>query len=128
MSVRLAELTTLRVGGPAERLVEARTTDELVDAVREVDDADEPLLVLGGGSNLVVADAGFAVIGERLQRLGAVDEFLVFGADTPGAFRLHPFRQMAHQIVAILDQTAGRLRNGHALPCRALRPCCDCVN
>ena len=54
--MRLAELTTLRVGGPAERLVNASTTDELVDAVREVDDADEPLLVLAGGSNLLVSD------------------------------------------------------------------------
>ncbi|MBR7743195.1 UDP-N-acetylmuramate dehydrogenase [Phycicoccus sp. BSK3Z-2] len=56
----LAPYTTMRVGGPAERMVVASTTDELVDAVREVDDADEPLLVLGGGSNLVLPDAGFA--------------------------------------------------------------------
>jgi len=55
----LAPLTTMRVGGPARRLVAAETTDELVDAVREVDDAGEPLLVLSGGSNVVVADAGF---------------------------------------------------------------------
>jgi UDP-N-acetylmuramate dehydrogenase len=57
--VLLATLTTMRVGGPASRLVTAETTDEVVDAVREVDDADEPLLVLSGGSNLVVADDGF---------------------------------------------------------------------
>ncbi len=57
--VALADLTTMRVGGPAARLVRVATTDELVDAVREVDDADEPLLVLGGGSNLLVGDAGF---------------------------------------------------------------------
>ena len=43
--VPIAALTTMRVGGPAARLVTAETTDELVDAVREVDDADEPLLV-----------------------------------------------------------------------------------
>ncbi|HET7476082.1 MAG TPA: UDP-N-acetylmuramate dehydrogenase [Dermatophilaceae bacterium] len=55
----LAPLTTMRVGGPAARLVTVETTDELVDAVREVDDAEEPLLVLGGGSNLVIADEGF---------------------------------------------------------------------
>ncbi len=53
---RLADLTTFRVGGPAERLVTATTTDELVDAVREVDDADESLLVVAGGSNLLVTD------------------------------------------------------------------------
>ncbi len=55
----LAGRTTLRVGGPAARMVVVETTDELVDAVREVDDADEPLLVLGGGSNLVLPDDGF---------------------------------------------------------------------
>lgn len=59
LGVALADLTTMHVGGPAARLVTATTTDELVDAIREVDDADEPLLVLGGGSNLVVAQGGF---------------------------------------------------------------------
>ena len=54
--MRMSELTTLRVGGPVERLVTAESTDELVDALRAVDDADEPLLLLAGGSNLLVAD------------------------------------------------------------------------
>ncbi|MCU1536059.1 MAG: UDP-N-acetylmuramate dehydrogenase [Humibacillus sp.] len=58
--VPLSTLMTMRVGGPAARLVTVETTDELVDAVREVDDADEPLLVVSGGSNLLVADEGFA--------------------------------------------------------------------
>lgn len=57
--VPLSTLTTMRVGGPAARLVTVETTGELVDAVREVDDADEPLLILSGGSNLVVSDEGF---------------------------------------------------------------------
>ncbi len=57
--VPLAGLTTMRVGGPAARLVTVTTTDDLVDAIREVDDADEPLLVLSGGSNVLVADEGF---------------------------------------------------------------------
>lgn len=57
--VPLSDLTTMHVGGPAARLVRVTTTDELVDALREVDDADEPLLVLGGGSNVVVSDEGF---------------------------------------------------------------------
>jgi UDP-N-acetylmuramate dehydrogenase len=55
--VRLADVTTLRVGGPAERFDRVTTTDELVDAVREVDDASEPLVLLAGGSNLLVGDA-----------------------------------------------------------------------
>ena len=56
----LAERTTLRLGGPAARWVVARDDEELVGAVRAADEAGEPLLVLGGGSNLVVADEGFA--------------------------------------------------------------------
>ncbi len=66
----LADLTTMRVGGPAARLVTVTTTDELVDAVREVDDADEPLLLLSGGSNLVVADSGFAGTVVRIATRG----------------------------------------------------------
>ncbi|GAA2129966.1 UDP-N-acetylmuramate dehydrogenase [Kitasatospora kazusensis] len=55
----LAPLTTLRLGGPARRLVTAGTDAEVIAAVRAADDAAEPLLVLGGGSNLVIGDAGF---------------------------------------------------------------------
>jgi len=55
----LAELTSLRLGGPAKRIVRASTTDELVDIVRAADTAGESLLLVGGGSNLVVADAGW---------------------------------------------------------------------
>ncbi|WP_432849335.1 UDP-N-acetylmuramate dehydrogenase [Amycolatopsis sp. CA-161197] len=56
---RLAEYTTLRLGGPARRFVRATTSDDLVAAVREADAAGERVLLLGGGSNLVVADSGF---------------------------------------------------------------------
>ncbi len=68
----IAGHTTMRVGGPAARMVVVETPDELVDAVREVDDADEPLLVLGGGSNLLVADAGFAGTVVRVATSGVV--------------------------------------------------------
>jgi UDP-N-acetylmuramate dehydrogenase len=56
---RLAELTTLRLGGPAGRLVEAWTAKDLVAAVAEADAAGTPVLLVAGGSNLVVGDAGF---------------------------------------------------------------------
>ena len=46
----------MRVGGPASRLVTVENTDDLVDAVREVDEASERLILLGGGSNLLVTD------------------------------------------------------------------------
>ncbi len=54
----LAELTTLRLGGPAPAVVEATTEDTLVDAVRIADEAGDPILLVAGGSNLVVADEG----------------------------------------------------------------------
>src|SRR5512135_418877 len=57
--VLLAGLTTLGVGGPARRFVPASTDAELMAAVRAADEAGEPLLILGGGSNLVIADDGF---------------------------------------------------------------------
>ena len=50
----------MRVGGPPAALRTATTERELIEAVRETDRAGEPLLVVGGGSNLLVADEGFA--------------------------------------------------------------------
>ena len=59
VSVALSELTTLRLGGPAAEFVPARSAGELVDAVVAADAAGKPLLVLAGGSNVVVADEGW---------------------------------------------------------------------
>ncbi|MGZ4632540.1 MAG: UDP-N-acetylmuramate dehydrogenase, partial [Actinomycetes bacterium] len=52
--------TTLRLGGPARRFAVAESEADVVDAVRAADAVGEPVLVLGGGSNLVVSDEGFA--------------------------------------------------------------------
>ncbi|WP_189931842.1 UDP-N-acetylmuramate dehydrogenase [Streptomyces sulfonofaciens] len=56
----LAPLTTFRLGGPATRLITATTEAELIAAVRAADAEGGPLLLIGGGSNLVIADDGFA--------------------------------------------------------------------
>ncbi|CAM5631821.1 UDP-N-acetylenolpyruvoylglucosamine reductase [Streptomyces griseus] len=50
----LAPLTTFRLGGPAARLLTATTDAEVIAAVREADASGTPLLVIGGGSNLVM--------------------------------------------------------------------------
>ncbi|MGI8731227.1 MAG: UDP-N-acetylmuramate dehydrogenase [Solirubrobacteraceae bacterium] len=55
----LSEMTTLRLGGQPQSLHEVSSEGELVARVREADGAGEPLLVLAGGSNVVVADEGF---------------------------------------------------------------------
>ncbi|WP_152354443.1 UDP-N-acetylmuramate dehydrogenase [Brachybacterium subflavum] len=57
--MNLSELTTLRVGGSIRDLVEARSDQEVIDAVRAADDAGETLLVLGGGSNFLPSDEPF---------------------------------------------------------------------
>jgi UDP-N-acetylmuramate dehydrogenase len=57
--VMLAGYTTLGVGGPAARFVDAGTDEQVIAEVRDADATGEPVLVLGGGSNLVVADEGF---------------------------------------------------------------------
>lgn len=57
--LRLAALTTLETGGAPERMLEARTTDAVVDALRETWRRGDEWMVLGGGSNLFVGDEGF---------------------------------------------------------------------
>ena len=76
--VGLAGLTTLRLGGPAATVLRCTSTDAVVASVRACDDAGEPVLVLGGGSNLVIADDGFdgtvvqlATTGISTDRAGA---------------------------------------------------------
>jgi UDP-N-acetylmuramate dehydrogenase len=72
---RLADLTTLRLGGPVGRLVSATTTDEIVVAVRAADAVGEPLLVVGGGSNLVAGDSGWpGVVVQLRSETVAVDD------------------------------------------------------
>ncbi|MFF5445933.1 UDP-N-acetylmuramate dehydrogenase [Streptomyces sp. NPDC012888] len=66
----LAPLTTFRLGGPATRLVTATTDAEVVAAVRAADESGTPLLVIGGGSNLVIGDRGFDGTALRIATTG----------------------------------------------------------
>jgi UDP-N-acetylmuramate dehydrogenase len=59
--VRLSDLTTLRLGGPAPDLRTAETATQVADAVGSADRAGSGVLVLGGGSNLVIADEGIDI-------------------------------------------------------------------
>ncbi len=83
--VPLASLTTLGIGGPARYFVEARSEAEVIEAVGFARARQLPLFVLGGGSNLVVADAGFPGL---VLKIGITDSWysatphgmVVFGA------------------------------------------------
>lgn len=74
--MRLAELTTIRVGGPAERVLVARTREELIRLSGELWEDGEPWLLLGGGSNTVVSDDGFPgpVLLVRTEGVRVIDD------------------------------------------------------
>lgn len=70
-NVELAPYTTFGIGGPARWFVEARTEGQLVETVLWARERGVPLFVLGGGSNLLVADAGFNGLVLRVGLKGA---------------------------------------------------------
>lgn len=67
---RLADLTTIRLGGPADALVNATSEEQVVETVVQADAIGQPLLVLGAGSNMVVADTGFSGMVMRFATRG----------------------------------------------------------
>lgn len=81
-NVPLAPYTTLGVGGPARWFVETGNEDEMLDAVRFARAQSAPYFILGGGSNLVVSDAGFPGVVVRVAGEGSVwlDERNGFGS------------------------------------------------
>src|SRR5215470_15871772 len=76
--IPLAPYTTFRIGGPARFFCEVRDEAEIAEAVNFAEERKLPLFVLGGGSNLLVSDAGFdgvvmrigVPIGRRECRVG----------------------------------------------------------
>jgi UDP-N-acetylmuramate dehydrogenase len=101
--VPLAPFTTMKVGGPAEYLVVAATTDQLLKIVRWARGVELPYFILGGGSNILISDAGVRglVIHNRCRAV-RIDEppccvypqderpylFAESGAPTAGAARI----------------------------------------
>jgi UDP-N-acetylmuramate dehydrogenase len=70
LKVPLAPLTTLRVGGPAARLVELEREEDVLEVVEEADRRGESLFVLGEGSNVVVGDDGVDGVVARMAMRG----------------------------------------------------------
>ncbi len=70
--VPLAGLTTIGVGGPAQDLATVRSTEELLSIVHAADSAGRPVLLLGGGSNVVIADRGFPGLAILIRTQGVI--------------------------------------------------------
>jgi UDP-N-acetylmuramate dehydrogenase len=88
--VELSAYTTLGLGGPARDFVSADTEDDLIDAIASADSGGAPVLLIGGGSNLVISDDGFpgTAVHVNTQGLmyvdvgdGIVDVTVAAGAD-----------------------------------------------
>ena len=70
MSESLRDYTTLHIGGPAKKFVHARDEGELIAAVSAADAAGEPVLIIGGASNVLVGDEGFSGTVIRVETKG----------------------------------------------------------
>lgn len=70
----LAPLTTIKVGGAARFFIEAQTESEIIEAVRWAQNHQIPLLILGGGSNLVISDTGFQGLVLKISTKG-IEEY-----------------------------------------------------
>lgn len=95
----LSELTTAAVGGPAGNYVEARTEAEIIDAVRLTDAAGEKLLIIGGGSNLLISDEGYPGTVLRIASEG----FTVNSEDSCGGVSV--VVQAGHNWDALVEHT-----------------------
>ena len=85
MTVLLSTLTTLGLGGPAKSLVRTDSTEDFVRCLHAADNSGEPVLILGGGSNLVIADEGFpgTVVLVAGRGYSWVNEYVTVEAGTP---------------------------------------------
>jgi UDP-N-acetylmuramate dehydrogenase len=83
-NIPLAALTTIKIGGPAKYFIEAQSAGEVHEAVMFARSRDLPLFVLGGGSNLLIADAGWPGLVLKIalqgidQRSGDDDEGKIY--------------------------------------------------
>lgn len=66
-NIPLKNFTTMKLGGPAKFMVEARTPEEVISAYRAAKAQSLPVFILGGGSNVVAHDEGFAGLIIRIR-------------------------------------------------------------
>ena len=81
----LAPYTWMKIGGPAQFLIQPRTPDELIAVVKTCEQVEASVKLLGGGSNLLVRDAGVAgavlrIYGEPFAQVEVKDDLVRAGA------------------------------------------------
>lgn len=96
----LSQLTTIAVGGPATNYVEATSEEQIIAAVSQADAEGTPLLIVGGGSNLLVGDQGFDGTVVKIASTGYVSN----SADSCGGASVlvqagHDWDDFVHQSV-----------------------------
>jgi UDP-N-acetylmuramate dehydrogenase len=98
--VPLAPLTTFELGGPAAHFTEATDDAAITEALRWAGARDMPVAILGGGSNLVVADAGFDGLVIRVATRGRTFQPLSDGAVGVTAAAGEPWDELVAETVA----------------------------
>ena len=100
--------TTWRIGGPADRLIQPESVEELQQAIREARESEAPYYVIGGGSNLLVSDDGIAgtviQLGGSLTSLEITDTSVIAEAGVPLPFLA---RKAAEHSLSGLEFAAG---------------------
>ena len=121
MTVTFADLTTMRVGGPIGQLHVATTSEHAVELVRDVDRAGEPLVVMGGGSNLVVGDIGWdgTVVQMGSAKIEIRDELVTAAA---GVEWDHLVKTVVAQDLAGVEALSGIPGSVGGPPCRMSAP------
>jgi UDP-N-acetylmuramate dehydrogenase len=98
LNTALARYTTLKVGGPANRLCHPTNTDELIGLLDKLNKEGEPWFILGGGSNLLVSSEGFAgsvIRMTQMQRMVRTGEDMI---EAEAGVRLPHLAKFAAQV------------------------------
>lgn len=80
-NILLKDYTTFKIGGPARYFTEARTKEQVVDAIQWAKDNSHPFFILGKGSNLLVSDKGFEGLVIRMELNNMHDLYIESGVE-----------------------------------------------
>lgn len=102
----LKEYTTFKIGGPAEYFADVSTVEEVQEALKWARDNKQPFRILGGGSNMLIADSGLKglVVKLSFNKLEFNDDMVIVG---PGVFLAYLLNQALDHELTGLEFAAG---------------------